>query len=543
MIHSVSDNKSNQDNVDVDDLIPYRMLRDRIEKHNEKVKKFLETSEKDSTNEISAEISGQIYPTTSSPSNPNKSKAEGGEKENDGEKLKLIDTSPRPLSLSSVSSSPSLILSPASEDKSGHSIPIFQSPRYSRQRHFSSSTAKFSSPFRGASPHLSPVQRTLPRGAPPMENSESWNHPVPGRSQSRLQPQNDTLAQFEEAMRNMEKQKRVRKLLHSKQKLTNKELNINNIPEKPSPIKKRRKSQRDETEYDLDAVNESQFSTPSPIPNAMRNCSSVSDGNFANQEVLKDDDVRNSKHILCSGQIVQDPVALAEIKKTDSSENNKDSTLKKALDNMKFVDEERMRKQREKLDSPSESEKMKRKEKKKRKKEKLEKAERTLRKLLKKKGLEKEVLAKFLKKAKKKSKNKGAEVIELEDVSSPEPLITKELCPKLKSPIIERRFQRNEGKMQVFCLLCFMIFLDVALNIRLQNVYQVETDREVEKYRERMDEERDHRRDGGHHHYRPRYSGDPREDRYRSPVQSSYYSNTSRHRHQDFYSRKSSWRR
>ena len=144
MIHSVSDNKSNQDNVDVDDLIPYRMLRDRIEKHNEKVKKFLETSEKDSTNEISAEISGQIYPTTSSPSNPNKSKAEGGEKENDGEKLKLIDTSPRPLSLSSVSSSPSLILSPASEDKSGHSIPIFQSPRYSRQRHFSSSPAPFS---------------------------------------------------------------------------------------------------------------------------------------------------------------------------------------------------------------------------------------------------------------------------------------------------------------------------------------------------------------------------------------------------------------
>ena len=69
-----------------------------------------------------------------------------------------------------------------------------------------------------------------------------------------------------------------------------------------------------------------------------------------------------------------------------------------------------------------------------------------------KKGLDKEVLTKLLKKAKKKKSKKEAEVIELEDVSSPEPgpVTMKEPPPKPKiSPIIERRVQHSEGNVQV----------------------------------------------------------------------------------------------
>ena len=436
-----------QDAVDKDDLIPYRMLRDRIDQYKDKVNKIVETS-KENVYEVS-EISAEQITFISSPSHPNNLEDDAGEEKKNE---KVIDISLKSPTLSSVSSSPSLTLSPVNEANLGHSIPSLQSPRFTRQRHFSSSTAKFSSPWRGPSPHLSPVPRFLPRKAPLAEDFKGINHtPVPPLSH--LQPHNDTLAQFQEAMKNMEEQKRARKLWQKHQQINNKKINtITNNPEELSPVRRRSKSQGDWLE------GESRSSTPSPI----RNCSAVSEGSFQlHGDYKKDNDedgVKNSKHILCSGQIVQIPAAVAEIKKTKTSESREGSTLKKALDNMKFVEEERMRKLREYAvdhDSSSEPEetklKKKKEKKKKRKKDKLEKAERKLRKLLKKKGLDKEVLAKILKKAKKKKSKKEEDMIELEDVSSPEP-VTRELPPKPKiSPIIERRVQHSgsEGKMQV----------------------------------------------------------------------------------------------
>ena len=431
----------------MDDLIPYRMLRDRIDQYKDKVNKIVETSN-ENVYEVS-EISAEQITFISSPSHPNNLEDDAGEEKNNEKDFNISLKSP---TLSSVSSSPSLTLSPVNEANLGRSIPSLQSPRFTRQRHFSSSTAKFSSPWRGPSPHLSPVPRFLPRKAPLAEDFKGINHtPVPPLSH--LQPHNDTLAQFQEAMKNMEEQKRARKLWQKHQQINNKKINtITHNPEEPSPVGKRSKSQGDGLE------GESRSSTPSPI----RNCSAVSEGSFQlHGDYKKDNDedgVKNSKHILCSGQIVQIPAAVAEIKKTKTSESREGSTLKKALDNMKFVEEERMRKLREYAvdhDSSSEPEetklKKKKEKKKKRKKDKLEKAERKLRKLLKKKGLDKEVLAKILKKAKKKKSKKEEDMIELEDVSSPEP-VTRELPPKPKiSPIIERRVQHSgsEGKMQV----------------------------------------------------------------------------------------------
>ena len=438
-----------QDAVDMEDLIPYRMLRDRIDQYNDKVNKTVETSNENDY-EVS-EISAEQITFISSPSHPNNPEDDAGEEKNNE---KVIDISLRSPTLSSVSSSPSLILSPVNENEAnlGRSIPSLQSPRFTRQRHFSSSTAKFSSPWRGPSPHLSPVPKFLPRKAPLAENFKGINHtPVPPLSH--LQPHNDTLAQFQEAMKNMEEQKRSRKLWQKHQQINNKKINIiTHNPEELSPVRKRSKSHGDGVE------DESRSSTPSPI----RNCSAVSEGSFQLQgDYKKDNDedgVKNSKHILCSGQIVQIPAAVAEIKKTKTSESREGSTLKKALDNMKFVEEERMRKLRENAvehDSSSEPEetklKKKKEKKKKRKKDKLEKAERKLRKLLKKKGLDKEVLAKILKKAKKKKSKKDVDMIELEDVSSPEP-VTLELPQKPKiSPIIERKIQHSgsDGNMQV----------------------------------------------------------------------------------------------
>ena len=436
-----------QDAVDVDDLIPYRMLRDRIDQYKDKVNKIVETSN-ENVHEVS-EISAEQITFISSPSHPNNLEDDAGEEKNNEKDFNISLKSP---TLSSVSSSPSLTLSPVNEANLGHSIPSLQSPRFTRQRHFSSSTAKFSSPCRGPSPHLSPVPRFLPRKAPLAEDFKGINHtPVPPLSH--LQPHNDTLAQFQEAMKNMEEQKRARKLWQKHQQINNKKINtITHNPEELSPVRKWSKSQGDGLE------GESRSSTPSPI----RNCSAVSEGSFQLHDDFKkdndEDGVKNSKHILCSGQIVQIPAAVAEIKKTKTSESREGSTLKKALDNMKFVEEERMRKLREYVvdhDSSSEPEetklKKKKEKKKKRKKDKLEKAERKLRKLLKKKGLDKEVLAKILKKAKKKKSKKEEDMIELEDVSSPEPG-TRELPPKPKiSPIIERRVQHSgsEGKMQV----------------------------------------------------------------------------------------------
>jgi len=502
-----------QDAVEMEDLIPYRMLRDKIDKYNDKLKEVVD-SNNEKTIEFSV-ISAENITFDSSPSHPNKFKDHAEEEENNGEVHKDEVSSPKSLSLSSVSSSPSLSLSPVSEVNSGYSIPTFQSPRFNRPRHCSSSTAKFSSPWRGSSPHLSPVPRT---------DLKSLIHPppVPGAHHSRLQPHNDTLAQFQEAMKNMEAQKRARKLWHQQQQINNKIVNIvKHIPEEPSPGRKSSKSQGKGTEDDADPVNESRSSTPSPMRNAMKNCSAVSEGSFKEDE----DGIRNSKHILCSGQIVQNPSALAEMKKTTSSENKEGSTLKKALDNMKFVEEERMRKLRENTidhDHSSESEGMKSKKKKekkkKRKKDKLEKAERKLRKLLKKKGLDKEVLAKILKKAKKKKSKKEAEVIELEDVSSPESVTIKEPPPKPKiSPIIERRVQHSEGNVQI-------------------NVYQVESGRREERNRERSRDksDREHRRDRGGHYHHPRRDG----SRDRSPpvYHSSFSNNNNRSRHLDSYS-------
>ena len=434
----------------MDDLIPYRMLRDKIDKYNEKVMEIVDSSN-EKTTEFS-QISAEQITFNSSPSHPYKSKDHAEEEKKNGEDDKVDVSSPKSLSLSSVSSSPSLMLSPVSEVNSGHSIPTFQSPRLNRPRHFSSSTAKFSSPWRGSSPRLSPVPRSLPKTnftalIPP---------PVPGTHQSLLQPHNDTLAQFQEAMKNIEAQKKARNLIHQQQQINNKIVNIvKHIPEEPSPGRKGSKSHGNGTEDDADAFKESRSSTPSPSRNAMKNCSAVSEGSFKEDE----DGVRNSKHILCSGQIVQNPSAVAEMKRITLSESKGESTLKKALDNMKFVEEERMRKLRESTvdhEPSSESEgmklKKKKEKKKKRKKDKqLEKAERKLRKMLK-KGLDKEVLTKLLKKAKKKKSKKEAEVIELEDVSSPEPepVTIKEPPPKPKiSPIIERRVQHSEGNVQV----------------------------------------------------------------------------------------------
>ena len=450
-----------QDDVDMEDLIPYRMLRDRIDKFNDKVKKVGEPDNVN-TNDVS-KISAEQITFNASPSHPNNLEGQTVDEKNK-ERVDNVDAiSPRSLSLSSVSSSPSLTLSPVCDVNSGRLIPSLHSPRFTRQRHFSSSTAKFSSPWRGPSPHLSPVPRSLPRKAPPREEFTAVNHPLassPGVHLSRLQPHNDTLAQFQEAMKNMEAQKRARKLWQKQQQADNKKIHtVKHISEKPSPGRKRSISHGDGPEDEADAVNESRSSTPSPIRNAMGNCSVVSEGSFnLHGEYKKDEDgVKNSKHILCSGQIVQNPAAVAEIKR--SSESKEGSTLKKALDNMKFVEEERMRKLQDKVtvrESSYESEgvnlKKKKEKKKKRKKDKIEKAERKLRKLLKKKGLDKEVLAKILKKAKKKKSKKEAEVIELEEVSSPEPVTTdrEERPPKPKiSPIIERRIQHSEGKVQV----------------------------------------------------------------------------------------------
>jgi len=498
----------------MEDLIPYRMLRDKIDKYNDKLKEVVD-SRNEKTIEFSV-ISAENITFDSSPSHPNKFKDHAEEEENNGEVHKDEVSSPKSLSLSSVSSSPSLSLSPVSEVNSGHSIPTFQSPRFNRPRHCSSSTAKFSSPWRGSSPHLSPVPvpRTDFKGLIPP--------PVPVAHQSRLQPHNDTLAQFQEAMKNIEAQKRARKLGYQQQQINNKIVSIvKHIPEEPSPGRKSLKSHGNVTEDDADAVNESRSSTPSPMRNAMKNCSAVSEGSFKEDE----DGIRNSKHILCSGQIVQNPSAVAEMKRTTSSENKEGSTLKKALDNMKFVEEERMRKLKENTidhDHSSDSEGMKSKKKKekkkKRKKDKLEKAERKLRKLLKKKGLDKEVLAKILKKAKKKKSKKEAEVIELEDVSSPESVTIKEPPPKPKiSPIIERRVQHSEGNVQI-------------------NVYQVESGRREERNRERSRDksDREHRRDRGGHYHHPRRDG----SRDRSPpaYHSSFSNNNNRSRHLDSYS-------
>ena len=71
-----------QDAVDMEDLILYRMLRNRIDQYKDKVNKIVETSN-ENVHEVS-EISAEQITFISSPSHPNNLEDDAGEEKNNG---------------------------------------------------------------------------------------------------------------------------------------------------------------------------------------------------------------------------------------------------------------------------------------------------------------------------------------------------------------------------------------------------------------------------------------------------------------------------
>ena len=276
----------------------------------------------------------------------------------------------------------------------------------------STMTRRHPPPYRP--PHPDPGQYTLAASVRrwkvrnqevPADISRQRPPPPPTQHRPRLDPQHDTLAQFEEAMRNLEARKRARKIMQTKlmavnsgceldrklkehesmvanfetriaENLLGKTVTDNSSPSVASNVKEK---MDDQCNVDADDKNEH------------RNSSSIE--TTEEKLICEEEGVKNSKHLFCSGQILQDPVAVAELKskttlfskEEDFSETN---ALKRALKNMNDYDEVRLRKMREKLDDSDEDVKDKKKKKKKVKEKKHKKdkdklTKKKLRKLLK----------------------------------------------------------------------------------------------------------------------------------------------------------------
>jgi len=240
----------------------------------------------------------------------------------------------------------------------------------------------------------------------PADISRQRPPPPPTQHRPRLDPQHDTLAQFEEAMRNLEARKRARKMMQTKLRAVNSGCELDRkLKEHESMVAnfetRIAENLLGKTVMDKDSsppvasnVKEKiddQCNVDADDKNEHRNSSSIE--TTGEKLICEEEGVKNSKHLFCSGQILQDPVAVAELKskttlfskEEDFSETN---ALKRALKNMNDYDEVRLRKMREKLDDSDEDVKDKKRKKKKDKEKKHKKdkdklTKKKLRKLLK----------------------------------------------------------------------------------------------------------------------------------------------------------------
>ena len=238
----------------------------------------------------------------------------------------------------------------------------------------------------------------------PADISRQRPPPPPTHHRPRLDPQHDTLAQFEEAMRNLEARKRARKMMQTKLRAVNSGCELDRkLKEHESMVANFEtriaenllgktvmdKNSSPPVESNVKEKIDDHCNVDADDKNEQRNYSSIE--TTGEKLICEEEGVKNSKHLFCSGQILQDPVAVAELKskttlfsKEDFSETN---ALKRALKNMNDYDEVRLRKMREKLNDSDEDVKDKKKKKKvkekKHKKDKDKLTKKKLRKLLK----------------------------------------------------------------------------------------------------------------------------------------------------------------
>ena len=392
-----------QEVASVEDLIPYRMLRGKIDDYINKKSQAEKSSLPSSSKRLPDLVPQGITP-------------------------------PRPSELSSPCSSRNIVsvLSTHSRSPSLSSLSSFHSPK--------SWSSRLASPAPATHLSRSPGIWSLsvpPPGYPP-----------------RIQRQDDTLAQFEDAMRNIDAQKRARKIVANALRTkanTNKNfavscengvLSIKEVPTPSSSTQHQPVKPQIRDQFNPGGINQSE------------EIEGLVDVSEEEEEIKEDDEEgvhcssaeveddpdnvkeRNSKHVLPSGYIVQDPQAIAELKLSRSNSlNNNDASndpdtrtsLQKALDNMKRLDDEKLKEMKQTLEEmtkmtkeESKEKKSKKEKKKKSKKDKMAKAERKLRKLLKKNKFEAKDLSKLLKekkKKRKKSKSRESSVTEEDHLS------------------------------------------------------------------------------------------------------------------------------
>ena len=316
--------------------------------------------------------------------------------------------------------SPSFAMSPKTEIDSNYSSSNISSySNLSRLRPVNNQNPKIMStmtrrhPSHHRPPHPDPGQFTLAASVRrwkmrnqevPADISRQRPPPPPTHHRPRLDPQHDTLAQFEEAMRNLEARKRARKMMQTKLRAVNSGCELDRkLKEHESMVANFEtriaenllgktvmdKNSCPPVESNVKEKIDDHCNVDADDKNEQRNYSSIE--TTGEKLICEEEGVKNSKHLFCSGQILQDPVAVAELKskttlfsKEDFSETN---ALKRALKNMNDYDEVRLRKMREKLDDSDEDVKDKKKKKKvkekKHKKDKDKLTKKKLRKLLK----------------------------------------------------------------------------------------------------------------------------------------------------------------
>ena len=231
-----------------------------------------------------------------------------------------------------------------------------------------------------------------------------------------MKPEDDTLAQFQDALKNIDAQKRARQIIqtHWKQHLQKGHiLQSEAATVETETLNKEIVSQLksvdlllQETSLDNEDMDESNCKTH-------RGSSKFSSKNFGDEDVkvindsicelkkdvsCSDEQIKNSKYVFSSGQILQDPEALAAVK-TNVNEEVKVTALRRALDNIKNCEENEVRKLRKNIEREDSSKikKKKREKRKKLKKDKMKQAEKALKILLKKKILTEEDLQRYLK--------------------------------------------------------------------------------------------------------------------------------------------------
>ena len=217
--------------------------------------------------------------------------------------------------------------------------------------------------------YLTPISQYISSLSPVSSSSTSSpfrNSPNTPRSsgsstvRSRLKPEDDTLAQFQDALRNIDAQKRARQIIqtHWKQQMQKGQTLHKDVYKEAAAesetLKKEIVSQLEAVDSLLQETNFNDELRDESFYNEQGCSTECFDADITGDKMIKSKDVKapeekikNSKLVFSSGQIVQDPEALAAAK----SKEVKVSSLRKALDNMKNYDEDKIKKIRKRFEN------------------------------------------------------------------------------------------------------------------------------------------------------------------------------------------------